>query len=100
MAMLVLKETRPAFRTVHAVGSARGRYDPRMRTAWLVSGSFCLPERGRCTVFKQDSDRDQVIDQRRMCLLGAFKSSRLAFASARLLISALIFSIKVLVSAL
>ena len=47
-----------------------------------------------------DSDRDLVIDQRRICLLGAFKSIRLAFASARFLISALIFSIKLLVSAL
>ncbi len=50
--------------------------------------------------FQTDSDRDLVIDQRRICLLGAFKSIRLAFASARFLISALIFSIKLLVSAL
>lgn len=49
--------------------------------------------------FQTDSDRDLVIDQRRICLLGAFKSIRLAFASARFLISALIFSIKLLVSA-
>ena len=49
--------------------------------------------------FQRASDRvTEVIDQRRICLLGAFKSIRLAFASARFLISALICSIKLLVS--
>ncbi len=51
------------------------------------------------SIFKQDSDADQAIQPYRFpSLLGLFRNIRLAFASARFLISALICSIKVLVS--
>jgi hypothetical protein len=51
--------------------------------------------------FKQDSDADPVIDSRQWrfaSLLGLLRNIRLAFDSARFAISALIFSIRVLIS--
>jgi hypothetical protein len=52
--------------------------------------------------FKQDNDTDQVIESlhRFVTRFGTLSIMRLAFASARFLMSSLIFSIRLLVSGL